>query len=101
MISGVGNMRHRRVGILSVVIAFASIGAPSAHATGEGTSYGGVATVANPDEVVSAEAQAIRFRETFGLDSSLATVRAGATDTAQYSSQLYGLPFRMRRWPTY
>lgn len=85
-------MRHRRVALLSIIIALAPIASPTAFATTNGPSSGGGATVVSPIYEVIDEAQAIRFRETFGLDSSLATVRAAAIDTAQYSSELYGLP---------
>jgi hypothetical protein len=40
----------------------------------------------------SSEADAIRFRSTFGLQNGLEFVRAAAVDTARYSDEAYGVP---------
>lgn len=47
---------------------------------------------ASSADAIPSEADAIRFRATFGFDSSLALVRVASAESSRYSNMDYGVP---------
>jgi hypothetical protein len=76
----------RRIVILSLVVLVLLLPTPA-------TGVSVLPTVSpSSSDATPSELDAIRFRETFGFESSLAFVRTAAAEPSRYSDLAYGVP---------